>query len=70
MKAVEKIREMLKGVYPDAEVNAMEIWKGYSSSTERTGWHIRQFGELAQFAGKSVEEVENYLQEIKEGRYE
>lgn len=66
MKA--KIREMLKEIYPDAEVNAMEIWKGYSASTGFHGWHIRPFGERAWFAGKSVAEVMRHIEEIKEGR--
>ena len=65
MNAKETIREMLKGIYDDADVNAMQIWKGYDVSTGRTGWHIQWFGTSgAEYIGGSVSEVEDFVNEV------
>lgn len=69
MNAVTKIREMLKGIYPDGEVNAMRIDKGYNVSTSRTGWHAQEFGRSdAVYMGKSVAEVAEYVDAVKSSR--
>jgi hypothetical protein len=67
--AVQKIREMLKEIYPDGEVNAMRIDKGYDASTGRTGWHAQEFGRSdAVYMGKSVAEVEEFVDAVKSSR--
>lgn len=66
--AIQKIREMLKKIYPDGEVNASQVWKGYDNGTGRTGWHVQKFGENAQYMGKSVAEVAEYVEDVASGR--
>lgn len=66
MAAAQKIKEMLKEVYDDGEVNAMQINKGYDASTGRTGWHIQRFGEFSEYIGASVAEVREFVDEVAE----
>ena len=62
MNAAQKIKNILKEVYEDGDVNAMTIWKGYDVSTGRTGWHYRWFGRSeAHCMGNSVEEAREYI---------
>lgn len=67
--AMQKIREMLKEIYPDGEVNAMQIAKGWNVSTGRTGWHATEFGRSdAMYMGKSLKEVAEFIDAVKSGR--
>jgi hypothetical protein len=69
MNAKEQIRAMLKKVYDDGEVNAMQIWKGYSSYTMRNGWHYQEFGRSeTSYLGKSVAEAHEYIEDVKASR--
>lgn len=69
MSAKQTIKEMLKGIYDDGEVNAMQIWKGYDVGTGRNGWHYKEFGRSeAHYLGKSVEEAREYVEDVKAGR--
>lgn len=68
MNAAQQIREMLKEVYEDGDVNAMQIWKGYDAGTGRTGWHYRWFGCSAQYMGNSVAEAREYIEDVKSTR--
>ena len=66
-KARETVKALLKTTYDDADVNAMQIWKGYDVSTGRTGWHIQWFGTSgAEYIGGSVSEVEDFVNEVAE----
>ena len=63
------IKNMLKEVYEDGDVNAMQIWKGYDAGTHSTGWHYRFFGRSdAHYMGKSVSEAAEYIEQVKESR--
>ena len=67
--AKEMVKALLKTVYIDGDVNAMQIWKGYEPSTGRTGWHIQWFGTPgAEYIGGSVSEVEEFVNEVAELR--
>lgn len=69
MNAGRQITAMLKEVYDDGEVNAMQIWKGYDVGTGRNGWHYKEFGRSeAHYLGKSVEEAREYVEDVKAGR--
>lgn len=69
MNAGQQITAMLKEVYGDGEVNAMQIWKGYDVGTGRNGWHYKEFGRSeAHYLGKSVEEAREYVEDVKAGR--
>ena len=62
MNARQKIKELLYEKYERGVVNAMQIWKGYSASTQENGWHYLKFGESkAHYLGKSVEEARQNL---------
>lgn len=66
-KATETVKALLKTVYEDGDVNAMQIWKGYEPCTGRTGWHIQWFGtQGAEYIGGSVSEVEDFVNEVAE----
>lgn len=68
-KATETVKALLKTIYEDADVNAMQIWKGYDVSTGRNGWHYKEFGRSeAHYLGKSVEEAREYVEDVKAGR--
>lgn len=68
-KTTETVKALLKTIYEDADVNAMQIWKGYDVSTGRTGWHIQWFGTSgAEYIGGSVSEVEDFVNEVAELR--
>lgn len=67
MNAMNAIKNMLKEVYEDGDVNAMEIFKGFAVNTGQSGWHFRQFGRLElTYLGKSVVEARETINEIKE----
>jgi hypothetical protein len=67
--ASEMVAALLKTIYPEGEVNAMRIWKGYDVSTGRTGWHIQEFGRSdCQYIGGSVSEVEEYVDAVADCR--
>ena len=63
------VKALLKTVYGDADVNAAQVWKGYEPCTGRTGWHIQWFGtQGAEYIGGSVSEVEDFVNEVADGR--
>lgn len=68
MNAGQKVAKMLKDVYPDGEVNAAQIWKGYDVGTGRIGWHYQPFGETAQYVGRNLNEVQEYVEDIEASR--
>ena len=64
MNAREQIETLLKTIYDPTDVNAMQIWKGYDAGTGENGWHYKNFGRSdAQYLGKSVAEVREYIDE-------
>lgn len=64
MNAKQQVAELLKTIYDAGDVNAMTIWKGYDAHTTQTGWHYKWFGRSdAQYMGKSVAEVREYVDE-------
>lgn len=68
-KATSTVKALLKTVYDDADVNAAQVWKGYEPCTGRTGWHIQWFGtQGAEYIGGSVSEVEDFVNEVADGR--
>ena len=69
MNAKQQVKELLKSVYDSGDVNAMEIWKGYSATTGQNGWHYKWFGRSeVHYLGKSVEEARQSVAEIAESR--
>lgn len=69
MNAMAKIKDMLKEVYEDGDVNAMTIFKGFAVDTGQSGWHFRKFGRSEHvFLGNSVAEARGAVDEIKEYR--
>jgi len=43
----------------------MRIWKGYSATTDQTGWHYQNFGRSEHhYMGKSVADVREYVEEV------
>ncbi len=69
MNATQQVKELLKSVYDAGDVNAMQIWKGYSASTGQTGWHYQNFGRSEHhYMGKSVADVQEYVKEVAEYR--
>ena len=65
MNAREQIVTMLKTIYDTGDVNAMTIWKGYDAGTMENGWHYKNFGRSdAQYMGKSVADVREYVEEV------
>ncbi len=65
MNAKQQVRELLKTVFDSGDVNAMQIWKGYSATTDQTGWHYQNFGRSEHhYMGKSVAEVREYVEEV------
>lgn len=66
MNAMTKIKNMLKEVYEDGVVNAMEVFKGYAVDTGLNGWHYRHFGRSEHiFLGSSVDEARETVDELK-----
>ncbi len=64
MNAKQQIANLLKTIYDEGEVNAMQIWKGYDAATGQNGWHYKNFGRSdAQYMGKSVAEVKEFVAE-------
>lgn len=57
MNATQQIHEALKGIMPDNEANACNIWKGYDVGTGETGWHYQRFGQTATFIGANLDEA-------------
>ena len=66
MNAKQQVKELLKTVYDAGDVSAMHIWKGFSATTGETGWHFQEFGRSEHhYMGKSVAEVQQYVDEIE-----
>jgi ketosteroid isomerase-like protein len=64
-----QIKNMLKEIYEDGDVNAMTIFKGYAVDTNQSGWHYRNFGRSEHhFMGKSVAEAREYVDDVKATR--
>lgn len=64
--AEQKIREMLKEVYEEGDVNAAQVFKGYAHDTFQSGWHLRWFGRSEHiFMGTSVAEVTAYCDDVR-----
>ena len=71
VNAMTKIKNMLKEVYEEGDVNAMTIFKGFAVDTGETGWHYRKFGSSEHhFMGDSVTEAREYVEQVKEYRQE
>jgi hypothetical protein len=68
MNAGQKVVKMLKEVYEDGEVNAAQVWKGYDNGTGREGWHYQGFNENAQYLGKNLAEVQEYVEDVSASR--
>jgi hypothetical protein len=68
MNAAQKICELLKEVYEDGEVNAAQVWKGYDNGNGRAGWHYQPFGQNAQYMGKNLAEVQEYVEDVSASR--
>jgi hypothetical protein len=69
MNAKQQVKELLKIINDAGDVNAMQIWKGYSATTDQTGWHYQRFGRSEHhYMGKSVAEVREYVAEELELR--
>jgi hypothetical protein len=68
MNAAQKIAKMFKSIYPDGEVNASRIWKAYDVGTGKNGWHYQPFGETAQYVGRDLNEVQEYVEDIEASR--
>lgn len=69
MNAMNTIKNMLKEVYEDGDVNAMQVFKGFAVDTGQSGWHFRKFGRSEHvYLGKSVAEAREAIDEIKEYR--
>jgi len=67
--AEQKIREMLKEVYEEGDVNAAEIFKGFAIDTGKSGWHLRFFDRSDHiYLGANITEVELYLDDIASER--
>jgi len=65
------IKNMLKEVYEDGDVNAMTIFKGFAVDTGENGWHYKKFGRSDHhFMGKSIAEARKYVDQVKEYRQE
>lgn len=66
VNAMTKIKNMLKEVYEEGDVNAMTIFKGFAVDTGETGWHFRKFGRSNHnFMGNSVAEAREYIEDVK-----
>lgn len=64
--AEQRIREMLKEVYEEGDVNAAQVFKGYAHDTFQSGWHLRFFGRSEHiFMGASVTEVTAYCDDVR-----
>ena len=64
-KSREMVTELLKMVYDEKDVDAMQIWHGYEISTGQTGWHIQWAGtQGAQYIGANRREVADFVDEI------
>ena len=69
MNAKQQINQALKTAYPEGEVNAMEVIKGFAVDTGETGWHFKKFGRSEHiYLGKSVLEAKSTIQEIIDSR--
>ncbi len=67
--AEQKIREMLKEVYEEGDVNAAQTFKGYAHDTSKSGWHLRFFGRSNHiFMGTSVTKVADYCDDVSSNR--
>lgn len=67
--AEQQIREMLKEVYEDGDVNAALVFKGYAHDTNQSGWHLRFFGRSDHiFMGASVTEVSAFCDDVSASR--
>ena len=65
MNARQQVVAALKTVFDSGDVNAMQIWKGYSATTGETGWHYQWFGRSEHhYMGKSVADVREYVEEV------
>jgi hypothetical protein len=67
MLAVNKIKQALKLIWDEGEVNACHIYKVTGSTKMHSdyGWYVKPFGEQAQWLGNTVNDV---LEEV-ERRY-
>ena len=69
MNAEQQIIKALKTAYPEGEVNAMEVIKGFAVDTGETGWHFKKFGRSEHiYLGNSVAEAKTTIQEIIDSR--
>jgi hypothetical protein len=68
-KAEQRIRDILKEVYAEGDVNAAQVFKGWIIDTNQRGWHVRFFGRSNSiFMGRSVAEVSAYCDDVLSNR--
>lgn len=63
MSAQQRIKEKLKEIFDEGQVNAMSVFKGYSLQTNQTGWHYIPYNGQAVYMGKSVVDVGIWVDE-------
>ena len=68
MNTEQKIREALKTIMNNGEVNACRVWKGYDVGTGLTGWHYTRFGQTATYIGDNERQALDWISELKEER--
>lgn len=63
--AIAQVEQELMRVYPEGDVKAARIFRGYAMDTAKTGWHIQMFGEQENFfLGKSILDVSIFVDEL------
>jgi hypothetical protein len=71
MNAKQQIKNLLREVYAEGDVNAMEIFKGFAVDNGQVGWQYRKFGRSEYHCmGKSVAEAKEYVEDMKTWRME
>ena len=70
MNVTQKIKNALKSIMTEGEVNACTIEKShhYNGVTEQNGWHYTPFGECPITLGKNVTEALETIEQIREER--
>jgi len=67
--AKAQVKKELKKAFDSGRVEAMEVFKGFAVDTGATGWHYKEFGRSEHhYMGKSVEDVKEYVEQVKEYR--
>lgn len=65
MNAEQKIRQAMQKIMDEGDVNASQVRKGFSASTQENGWHYLPFNSSsAVYLGNSVAEALEAIDEI------